>query len=396
MADQVERILFVFEGKDDLSKVTKKMAVNIGAVVAAVGAATKALFEFGKEMAPLLDVQTAFGDLTEDAGIATDDLLKSMQRLTDGMVPAAKLMETFNLAANLVGTETAQLMTEGLEDISKIALATGQDVGFLFESLVTGVGRESKLILDNLGVTESLVDIKAAYAEQLGITTEELSKEQAQMALTEAVLDAIAEKSAALGDISESNTSTFAQLNARLEDFKLMLAAEVVPALLPMIEELMNLAVEVLPMIMPLIRGFANAMSRLLPWLTEAGRAIDQAVSEPLIRLGNYIVGNFMKSIEIWRKAFQAIKRVIDTVRAAVQRLRSALASLKIPSAVTGGLNTNIGVTGNVQGFGAPTPPRQPQTQAPTSNNNQAVVSALGELGDKILRGNQELVRANN
>jgi len=66
------------------------------------------------------------------------------------------LMLSFNKASTLVSVDFAKQLPDAMQYLGKVSLATGQDLGFLLDSLVTGVGRVSPMILDNLGIQVAL------------------------------------------------------------------------------------------------------------------------------------------------------------------------------------------------------------------------------------------------
>lgn len=340
-------IQFIFEGKDNISNIMGGITKGLGAIVTAAAAAGAALVGLAKEQAPLVDIKNNFMAIADAAGYAGDEVLESMQKATAGMTPAADLMKTFNLAANLVGTKTARLMTDGLGDISKIALATGQDVGYLFESLVTGVGRESKMILDNLGITEDLGEIKKAYAEALGIEVEALTKEQQQLALTEAALAAIKEKAEPLNNVAGQNTTAFAQFQTVISDLKLTLGEELLPVLIPFVEQLTVLAQEHLPELIPLLKDFLEFMVAAPDWLRETGQTINEWA------MNSKILAFWQKSLIVVLKVIKnhvemlilSFKNIVWAVREFIgwiKKMKDALSGLSLPKWLTPGSPTPL------------------------------------------------------
>ena len=127
-----------------LTKVTQNLGRYIGATFA-VGVVA----DFAKEMMSLAleaeGVEHAFNSL----GNATANL-EALKHATRGTVTELDLMKQSVQAVNL-GLDQADL-PKYFEFARRRARATGESVEYLTNSIVTGLGRESKLIIDNLGI----------------------------------------------------------------------------------------------------------------------------------------------------------------------------------------------------------------------------------------------------
>lgn len=194
-------------------------------------------------------LRTSFENLAASAGQSADEVLESMRAASNGMVTDASLMESYNSAMLLVGESMADKFPALLQIAQASAAATGQDVGFLLDSLVKGIGRGSPMILDNLGLTINLAAANAEYAKSLGITVDEMTKAQQQEALLNAVVDAGGEFVERLGDNTGGTAATMAQLKTTFENLKMDLAVGLLPALQAILEPLGALAREYGPQI---------------------------------------------------------------------------------------------------------------------------------------------------
>lgn len=110
----------------------------------------------GVEMAEQVDgVSHAFEQLDQHQKI-----LENLRKATNGTVNDMELMKA---------AVQAKDFRIPLEDLGKYlafaqlkAQQTGQSVDYMTNSIVTGLGRKSKLILDNLGISASEIDEKVA------------------------------------------------------------------------------------------------------------------------------------------------------------------------------------------------------------------------------------------
>jgi len=110
-------------------------------------------------VAALVKFSAVMADLNKDVDNATRaflrfgdaGLLKDLRESTGGMVDELKLMQQAIQATNL------NLAAADLPAYFKFATIraaeTGMEVDHLVESIVTGIGRESRLVLDNLGIS---------------------------------------------------------------------------------------------------------------------------------------------------------------------------------------------------------------------------------------------------
>ena len=120
---------------------------KVGGAIAAAFAAER-IADFTRE-AVLLSGQA---EGVRRAFARLDDLsLRRLQVATAGTVSELDLMQRSVQAVNL-GLKAADLPTF-FEFATKRAQETGESVDFLVQSIVTGIGRKSPLILDNLGIS---------------------------------------------------------------------------------------------------------------------------------------------------------------------------------------------------------------------------------------------------
>ena len=126
---------------------------NIGGMIAGAFAVER-LVAFGKEISEI--AAKAEGVRKAFMQIGDESTLQGLRTATKGMVDDLTLMQTAVKASNfnIPLTELGKYLSFAAER----AAATGQSVDYLVDSIITGLGRESVMILDNLGL--SVVDIR--------------------------------------------------------------------------------------------------------------------------------------------------------------------------------------------------------------------------------------------
>ncbi len=145
-------------------KVTVGLAGAGAALVAAGTAAAGVMAKLAIDALPLVQVREAFEGISGGA----EEMLAALRKGSLGMISDAELMKSYNSAAQLVSKTFADQLPEAMEYLGKVAAATGQDMGFMLDSLVRGVGRVSPMILDNLGIQVDLTEAAEKWAKAQG------------------------------------------------------------------------------------------------------------------------------------------------------------------------------------------------------------------------------------
>lgn len=156
---------------------------NLGGLIGAtfignqIAQFTKQAIELGSQ---IKTVGQGFSRMGDDAQ------LNDMRKSTRGLVNDLELMKTAVQAGNF-GIPIAE-MGNLLDFAARRAAETGQEVDYLVNSIITGIGRKSPMILDNLGISttrlknefhgatieaQSIADVAAAVGK---IADEELGK----------------------------------------------------------------------------------------------------------------------------------------------------------------------------------------------------------------------------
>lgn len=192
---------------------------KLGAAMLAAFAVDK-IISFTKEAITLAakaeGVERAF------AKIGSPELLAGLRNATNGTVTDLVLMQSAVKASNF------KIPLDQLGSLLKYAQmqarATGQDVDYLVESLITGIGRKSVLVLDNLQI--SAVELR----EKLG----DVSMETATVGQVAEAVGTIASASfAKMGAQALTTADEIAQMETAYSNFMLKLGATANSALIP-------------------------------------------------------------------------------------------------------------------------------------------------------------------
>jgi len=257
-----------------LGKVAKVGLIGVagGAVAAAgaIGGVTLALGKMAMEAAPVQGLKGAFDGLTASFEGGSDAMLKSLQEASGGMIANRDLMESFNKASSLVSVDFAQKLPDAMGYLSKVAASTGQDMGYLMDSLVTGVGRVSPMILDNLAIQVDAVAANEAYAASIGKSVDDLTKQEKQTAMMNQVLEKLAENTASMPDVTGSATQGMASFGTMIQNLKDDIGLAFLPVLQIVMGELSKLASKIGPKVTEWARIAGKWLGEKLPWAINA------------------------------------------------------------------------------------------------------------------------------
>jgi hypothetical protein len=187
-------------------KETAKQFNNLGGVIGAAFAGG-AIISFAQDAMRLGDELTKVSQGFERFGGEAN--LQQLRKATNGLLTDLELMKQ----ATTAGTFGIGIGEMGnlLQFAKRRAQETGQSVDYLVESIVTGIGRKSPLILDNLGIS----------ATQLRSKLNGVSLEAANVAdVSRAVGEIATEQLRLMGEGATTATDRMQQLNVRWENLK--------------------------------------------------------------------------------------------------------------------------------------------------------------------------------
>jgi phage-related protein len=243
MASQKE-VKLVISAVDNASKTIKTFGQNMGGVlkvaaggVAAFGAAAVAggvaATAFASDSAKKMEVA---GFFTEKFGDRSTGSLNALREASKNTITDIDLMATANRASLLGVTDNLDEMA-GLMNTARLrGKAMGLDTTTAFNDIVTGIGRGSPLILDNLGIK-----IPDALKESMKGMTD---AEKTQTLMNFAIQDG-SELAKNMGGDVETAADKFAQWDVKIKNLKQELGEKLIPIVLKFIDTMMDLGTRV-------------------------------------------------------------------------------------------------------------------------------------------------------
>lgn len=241
----------------------------IGQITGVIKGLVDGIVNLAKETAPLEGISAQFSILTQNVEGGTQGMLMALQAGASGMIPIRDLMKQYNSAAALVNDQFANNLPQALRLLGKVSAATGEDMNYLLDSLVRGVGRVSPMVIDNLKIQVSETEAAARAAEMYGKKTEALTKLEKQTALNTLVMEKLEEKFGALPDIGGTTTAQFAMLSANMQNLTDIFGQALLPAV--------NTVLVSLNGMLGAITQLVSEGGALEPWLIGLGTLLSLA-----------------------------------------------------------------------------------------------------------------------
>ena len=185
MQQEMAKTAKASESSFNLDKVKGQLLAAAGSIYGAYKVIGQAIDMAGVG-AKLENQAAAFQNLSSAAGASVGRMLGSLKKASNGLVAEADLIGAAGKAMlmNIPAGEITKLM----EVAAATSRMTGQTITEAFNDITLGVARQSKMILDNLGI---IVDVDRAnqdYARALGKTADALTDAEKRQAFSNATL----------------------------------------------------------------------------------------------------------------------------------------------------------------------------------------------------------------
>ncbi len=174
---------------EQMQKKTEQKAGGIGSALKKIGAAVAGYFgvqavrSFINFAGEVDSVSRSFYNLAAGAQGGGAAVLSAMREASAGTMSQLDMMKSANLAMQLMGDDVIQHLPQMARVARAAAQASGKDVSFMLESLVVASGRQSTLVLDNLGISSSTASrYMAEYARSIGTSTDRMTAAQKSQA----------------------------------------------------------------------------------------------------------------------------------------------------------------------------------------------------------------------
>ena len=168
--------------------------------------------------AELEDLAKGFTSLRVAAGLSANTL-EELREATNGTVTDMELMRQANNALLLGVARSTDELAEMFDIAQRLGRALGKDATSSLESFVTGLGRQSRLMLDNVGLMIKTNQAYEAFAKANDTSVAAMSEMDKKTAFINAGLEQGRQKVAAFGEEIESSSDKIRTANTQVQTF---------------------------------------------------------------------------------------------------------------------------------------------------------------------------------
>lgn len=188
---------FFKDNEESFKSIGKALGLAAGGVVAVAGG----IGALGIRGSTVLGIKSSFDALALSVGDTGDEIVRVTKGATKGLISDMDIMSSVNKGI-LLGLP----LTSGeMGTLAEVAVVLGKAMKIgpveALNDLITGLGRGSPLILDNLGITVNATEAYKAYATSIGKSADALTDNEKKLAIYRSALDSAKVRVQELGGI---------------------------------------------------------------------------------------------------------------------------------------------------------------------------------------------------
>ncbi|MAD48126.1 MAG: hypothetical protein CMQ53_02090 [Gammaproteobacteria bacterium] len=196
----------------------------------ALGLGVRQLGKFATTASKVENMERAFKTLSGEVDHSQDSLNK-LKEATNGTMSEFDLFQQANNAMILGVSKNSDEMAEMFDIAQRLGRALGKDTASSVESLITGIGRQSRLMLDNIGIIVKADEAYASYAKKLGISVDQLTDQEKKQAFLTSAMESARTKVKEIGDEIETNQDVYDNLGRATAELSVATGKMLQPAL---------------------------------------------------------------------------------------------------------------------------------------------------------------------
>ena len=172
-------------GSIDVAMIALNQALELAGKVSQ---AVQKVIDFAQEGAQIQRLADTSIALARTMDMSMADIVESVQSASLGMVSEYEIMQASSRALMLGVGSSAEQLGQLMEVAAIRGRAMGLSTAQAFNDIVTGIGRMSPMILDNLGIVTNADATYASYAASIGKTSGQLTDVEKKQALLNRVI----------------------------------------------------------------------------------------------------------------------------------------------------------------------------------------------------------------
>lgn len=274
-------VRFASDVRGAFSRVTRSIfnvrnaAIGLGTALAVGGAARLTTFA-----AEIQTVESSFRSLAKSFEESPDQIIRSMQRASDGTIAAFDLMKLANTAmlTNVARTPEA---FEGIVRASTVlGRAMGVEATQAFEKLSLAISRQSDLRLDDLGIVIAFSEAQEREAKRLGKTVAELTKAEKATAFFNEANRVATDLLGRLGGQVSDLAIAWGQFRTEVKNLGVEILKDLTPALTQMSRELTTFVRENRPAIIRFAASVVNTFADVAVAAVNFAKSLEPAIEK--------------------------------------------------------------------------------------------------------------------
>lgn len=200
----------------ELGEKFKTMGVTIGLVTAAIYAA-KVAFDMTLEAEAIAKVNKQFEILTSNAGLASNVIKEDLVKAVHGLADEDEVLKAANKSIITLGSNASHL-GEIMTLARKATSVMGGDLIENFSQISQAIANGNVKMLRNLGLKVDAAKAEEKYAKSIGLVSNELSEQQKQAAMLNAVMDAGSTRYKGIPTDVHNATTAYKELKVTLSE----------------------------------------------------------------------------------------------------------------------------------------------------------------------------------
>lgn len=272
-----------------------------------MGLGIKQTLDMVKAGAKFTSLATAFNTLTKSTTDTFTNLNK-LRQATNNTVSDTDLLTQANNALILGVTNNTDEMAKMFDMAQRLGRALGRDTASSVESLITGIGRQSRLMLDNIGIIVKSEEAYEAYAKANNKLAKDLTDSEKKQAFFNATMESAERKISLLGVEVLNSQDTFDQFTTKLSNLAVIVGNKVTPAVLEVAGAFSDFFVKVKDFILSLDE---TPLETTIRELQELGVASESLKDLQKINLQQQII-SLNTQLDVTNKRFKNIKQTED------------------------------------------------------------------------------------
>ena len=183
----------------------------------AMALGVRQLIKFNQQSAKVESMERAFNTLSGGASNASI-AIEQLEKATNNTMSEFDLFQQANNAMILGVAKNSDEMAEMFDIAQRLGRALGRDTASSVESLITGIGRQSRLMLDNIGIIVKAEEAYESYARANNTTADALTDTQKKQAFLEATMTSAKAKISTLGEETLSSQDSLDRFKSSMSN----------------------------------------------------------------------------------------------------------------------------------------------------------------------------------